>query len=127
MLDLQFEMCRLARERVSEKLRMSPAKRSSIAVVVADAQALPFVAGEFDTAFLAVMLGEVPDKDACLHEVGRVLRSGGVMGIAETRRDSDFISLSKLRALADSCGFTFSGRRGGLWQYVARFTRLSQI
>jgi hypothetical protein len=98
-----------------------------IAGLDVSAQALPFVAGEFHTAFLAAMPGEVPDKDACLHEVGQVLRSGGVMGIAETRRYSDFISLSKLRALADSSGFTFSGLHGSRWQDVVRFTRLSDL
>jgi ubiquinone/menaquinone biosynthesis C-methylase UbiE len=115
LFDLQPEMLPLARERL--------AGYTNVAYVAGDAQSLPFGGAQFDTAFLATMLGEVPDPTACLEEVHRILRPGGVMGIAETRRDSDFIGLAALRALVESRGFTFRSRDGIPWQYVACFTR----
>jgi ubiquinone/menaquinone biosynthesis C-methylase UbiE len=115
LLDLQPEMLYFARERL--------AGQANVAYVAGDATALPFVAARFDTAFLATMLGEVPDKVACLEELHRILRPGGVLGISETRRDSDFIGLKDLRALVEARGFTHLSRRGSAWQYVACFAR----
>ena len=115
LLDLQADMFQLARERL--------AGFTNVGYVAGDAQALPLGDARFDAAFLATMLGEVPDRAACLDEVHRILRPGGVMGIAETRRDSDFIGLAALRALVESRGFTFRSRWGIPWQYVACFTR----
>ena len=115
LLDLQADMFQLARERL--------AGFTNVGYVAGDAQALPLGDARFDAAFLATMLGEVPDRAACLDEVHRILRPGGVLGIAETRRDSDFIGLAALRALVESRGFTFRSRWGIPWQYVACFTR----
>jgi ubiquinone/menaquinone biosynthesis C-methylase UbiE len=113
LVDLQTEMLDHARRRLMH--------RPGISLVGADAMQLPFNAGQFDVAIVATMLGEVPDRDTCLAEVRRVLRDRGVLAVAETRRDSDFISLAQLRALVEAHGFQFAGRRGVAWQYVARF------
>ena len=80
-----------------------------------DGSALP------DSAFVATMLGEVPEPLRALAELRRVLRPGGVASFAETRRDSDFYSPSKLIRLVERCGFKFLSRRGLRWQYVANF------
>ena len=45
--------------------------------VVGDVRALPFEDGEFDCALAAWMLFHVPDVDAALAELARVLRPGG--------------------------------------------------
>lgn len=115
LLDLQPEMLQVARERLAEQ--------ENVAYVAGDAQSLPFAAAHFDAAFIATMLGEVPDTATCLEEVQRILRPGGLLAIAETRRDSDFIGLAELRALVEPRGFTFRSRWGSAWQYVACFTR----
>ena len=113
LLDLQPEMLRLARERLGG--------RANVGYVASDAQALPIASDRFDAAFLATMLGEVPDPGACLDEVRRILKPGGVLAVAETRRDSDFIGLADLRALVEPHRFAFRGRSGHAWQYVAHF------
>lgn len=83
--------------------------------------ALPFRDATFDSVFVATMLGEVPEPMRALGEVRRVLRPDGVASFAETRRDSDFLSLSKLTRLVEGCHFKFLNRRGLRWQYVANF------
>jgi ubiquinone/menaquinone biosynthesis C-methylase UbiE len=102
-----------ARGRVSQGERVGFAQ--------ADACALPISTGQFDAVFLATVLGEVPDRDACIAEIGRVLRPGGTVTIAETRRDSDFVPLTLLRELLSRHQFSFIGRRGRAWQYAASF------
>jgi ubiquinone/menaquinone biosynthesis C-methylase UbiE len=92
-----------------------------VAFAQADACALPISTGRFDAVFLATVLGEVPDRDACIAEIGRVLRPGGTVTIAETRRDSDFVPLTLLRELLSRHRFSFIGRRGWAWQYAASF------
>lgn len=113
LVDLQSEMLDVARARLADYPRVTVAQ--------ADACALPFPPGQFDAVFLATMLGEVPDRDLCMEEVRRVLRPGGTVAIAETRRDSDFIPLKSLRDLVQRHRFAFVGRRGIAWQYLARF------
>jgi ubiquinone/menaquinone biosynthesis C-methylase UbiE len=104
LCDLQPEMLAIATERT--------AAFPHVTAQAADATALPFASGSFDLALVATMLGEVPDRGACLAEVHRVLVDGGVLAVSETRRDSDFIELDELEALAAAQGFAFVDRRG---------------
>jgi ubiquinone/menaquinone biosynthesis C-methylase UbiE len=113
LVDLQPEMLVAARQRL--------ARAANVLYAAADACALPIRTGQFDAVFIALMLGEVSDKDLCIEEVRRVLRPDGLVTIVETRRDSDFIPLTSLSALLDRHGFSFVDRRGRAWQYVARF------
>jgi ubiquinone/menaquinone biosynthesis C-methylase UbiE len=112
LLDLQAEMLELARERVPERLSFR---------VQADGARLPFADASFDVVFVATVLGEIPDRGACLDEVRRIVRLDGVLAIAETRRDSDFIALPVLKSLTAERGFRFAEKRGVGWQYVALF------
>lgn len=118
LADLQAEMLSVASERV--------AGQPAVTWVQADASALPFPSESFDGVLIATMLGEVPDRGACLAEVRRVLRVDGEVTIAETRRDSDFIALDDLRELALTQRLAFVDRRGIGWQYTARFRRIAE-
>jgi ubiquinone/menaquinone biosynthesis C-methylase UbiE len=113
LVDLQAEMLSAARARLGECTNVSYAQ--------GDASALPIGSGLFDAVLLATMLGEVPDQDRCIEEVRRVLRPGGTVSIAETRRDSDFIRFVSLLALLERHQFVLVERRGMAWQYVATF------
>lgn len=113
LADLQYGMVAMAKARLLA--------RANVAVVQADATALPFRTGSFDAALVATMLGEVPDRAACGRELARSLRAGGTVTIAETRRDSDFIPFAELRALVEPCGLGLVDRHGIGWQYAARF------
>lgn len=113
IVDLQVEMVQLARSRLQS--------RPNTQFVVADAARLPFRTSSIGAAVLATVLGEVPGAEACLGEVRRVLDRDGGLAVAETRRDSDFVSLSAVNVLAQSAGFAFEQRRGTGWQYVASY------
>jgi ubiquinone/menaquinone biosynthesis C-methylase UbiE len=116
LLDLQLEMLQLAHKRL--------AGVTNAVYAQADATHLPFRSEWFDAVLVVLMLGEVPDQSACLSEIHRVLRRDGVLTIAETRRDSDFIALPALRTLVEPLGFRFIDRRGVRWEYTARFARV---
>lgn len=117
MVDLQPEML----VRGSTRTR----GHSNVVFTAADATSLPFGGSSFDVAFLAMMLGEVPDPGACLREVHRVLVPHGSLIVGETVRDSDFIRMKELLALARDAGFGCHAIRGSRWQYLARFQRSS--
>ena len=84
---------------------------------------MPFPEASFDAALLVLVLGEVPDQDRCIAEVARVLTKGGSVMFAESRRDSDFIPIGKLQALAEKHGLELSEKRGLSWEYTARFLK----
>ena len=111
VLDLQLDMVRLARDRLSD--------RSNVQFVVADAMRLPFRTGSFDNAVVATVLGEVPEPSTCIAEARRLVGADGTLVVCETRRDSDFIPFDRLSAMAATAGFVPVGRRGPRWQYVA--------
>ena len=57
-------------------------------LAAADIQALPLVSGSVDVAVAAFMLYHVPQLDRALHELSRVLRSGGMI-LAATNGPGD--------------------------------------
>jgi ubiquinone/menaquinone biosynthesis C-methylase UbiE len=114
LCDLQHGMLSAARGRT--------VAAGNVVWSVGDAMALPFADGTFDAALVATVLGEVPDRAACVAELCRVVRAGGVVTVAETRRDSDFIGRAELEALFTGAGFRLLGCRGPGWEYTARFT-----
>ena len=69
-IDLSPEMLDRARARL-------PLSGREVALVEANAQALPFDNASFDAVLLSLILSVVPDATACLREAKRVLRPGG--------------------------------------------------
>jgi ubiquinone/menaquinone biosynthesis C-methylase UbiE len=115
LFDLQEAMLELARKRLSAFV--------NIQFTQGDASALPFPDASFDAALLVLVLGEIPDRERCIAEVVRVLRPGGTPTFAESRRDSDFIPINKLKPLAENQGLLLCERRGFGWEYTARFRK----
>jgi SAM-dependent methyltransferase len=86
-----------------------------------DAQKLPYAEQTFDGGYLIGVLGEIPDGDATLREMRRVLKADGRLVVGEVILDPDFVSFSSLQARMQAAGFTFDRRIGGSMSYLARF------
>jgi ubiquinone/menaquinone biosynthesis C-methylase UbiE len=64
-------------------------EEAGVEVVEAPAEDLPFADSSFDTAVFTLVLCTVPNPDAALAEVGRVLRPGGKLLFVEHVRSED--------------------------------------
>jgi ubiquinone/menaquinone biosynthesis C-methylase UbiE len=95
----------------------------NITATQGDARALPYSDDRFDAAFLVAVLGEIPDQDAALRELARVLRPGGRLVVGESLASGDphAVVFGKLRRRAQNSGFTLERRLGGPLAYFARF------
>jgi ubiquinone/menaquinone biosynthesis C-methylase UbiE len=105
LLDLQREMLAKARRRLRR------AGAGNVDYVQADATAFPLRAGSVDRAFLVTVLGEVHDPPACVAEVARVLRPGGLLVVTELLGDPDRLTLEQVSAFASRAGLVLDGTR----------------
>ena len=87
----------------------------------ADATSLPYEDGTFDAAFLITVLGEIPDAQAALSELRRVLKSAGRLVVGEIFIDPDFPRLAWLVRRARAAGLILERRTGTPTAYFARF------
>lgn len=85
---------------------------------------LPFDDDTFDVVFMAAVIGEVPDKPACVRSLHRVLKPGGMLAFREGFPDPDRLSVGELRDLAESEDFVFQDVTGNRWYDIVRFRRL---
>ena len=86
-----------------------------------DAQRLPYRDATFDAAFVTAVLGEIPDQDAALRELTRVLKPGGRLVVGELFGDPHWVSPKNLRKRAERAGLTFARRSGTPLGYFAAF------
>lgn len=86
-----------------------------------DAQQLPYADGTFDGAYLVGVLGEIPDGDATLRELRRVLKPDGRLVVGEVAFDPDFVGFGSLEQRAVRASFAFERRVGWSLSYLARF------
>lgn len=77
-----------------------------------DARELPYADASFDAAFLVTVLGEIPDQDAALLELRRVLRPDGRLIVGELLGDPHWVAPGKLRRRAEAAGLVFEKRIG---------------
>jgi SAM-dependent methyltransferase len=116
VFDIQQEMLDAVMRRAGEQ--------SVTNIVPSQGQAderLPYPDDRFDAAYLVTVFGEIPDPDAAMQELRRVLRPGGRLAVAEVLVDPDYTSLRELRSRAEASGFRFVQRHGSPFAYVARF------
>ncbi|SPM39382.1 Ubiquinone/menaquinone biosynthesis C-methylase UbiE [Mycobacterium numidiamassiliense] len=85
------------------------------------AEGFPFPDNTFDVAFLAAVIGEVPDKHACLRSLSRIVKPGGHLVFAEAFPDPDRMNVQQLRDLAEPEGFEFVDATGNRWRDFVRF------
>jgi ubiquinone/menaquinone biosynthesis C-methylase UbiE len=115
VLDVQQEMLDHTLRRAREQ------GIDNIEPALADAQRLPFEEDSFDGAYLVTVLGEIPDQDAALRELRRVVRPDGRIVVGELFGDPHMVTHSALAARAAAAGLRVDRKLGGaLWH----FTRL---
>jgi ubiquinone/menaquinone biosynthesis C-methylase UbiE len=118
LVDVQQEMLDMARQRLEGKGIRNVEYRQ------ADAASLPAESESFDVVFLVAVLGEVPDRGACLREIHRVLRPEGLLSITEFKvSDPDFIPLPELLTSVESCGFQRCAQHGLVLHYTTSFMK----
>lgn len=88
-----------------------------------DATALPYEDESLDAAVLVTVLGEIPDQDAALRELARVLRPAGRLVTGELLIDPHYVSLRSLRERASRVGLELEERVGGALGYFARLRK----
>jgi ubiquinone/menaquinone biosynthesis C-methylase UbiE len=92
-------------------------------VVCGDASLLPFRAHSFDRILLVAVLGEVPDRAASLRECARLLDENGVLLVAETVLDADYVPARTLIREASRAGLVAVDHSGGWLSYTQRLVR----
>ena len=115
ILDLQQEMLDHTLRRARER------GLSNITPARGDARELPYADASFDAAYLVTVLGEIPDQEAALRELARVLRPGGRLVVGELFGDPHWVSPKRLHERAEAVGLAFQRRSGSALAYFARF------
>ena len=87
-------------------------------------EGFPYPDNSFDVAFLAAVIGEVPDKRACIRSLGRVLKPGGRLVFDERFPDPDRVGVQELRDLAEPENFELIEATGNRWHDVIRFRKV---
>ena len=116
VFDLQQQMLDLVARRASER------GLSNIVPHQGDATSLPYDDDSFDGAFLVTVIGEIPDQDAALRELARVVRPGGRVVFGEMALDPHVVPLGALRRRCERARLRFDRRTGGPLGFFARFT-----
>jgi ubiquinone/menaquinone biosynthesis C-methylase UbiE len=86
-------------------------------------EGFPFPDNSFDVAFLAAVIGEVPDQPSCIRSLNRVLKPGGRLVFLEMFPDPDRLSTRELRDLVEPAGFDFVETTGNRWKDIVSFRR----
>ena len=97
---------------------------TNVSSQLADAVELPYPNESVDTALMVTVFGEIPDSDAALAEVNRVLKPGGRLVIGSIAvGDPHFSTLGALRARVEHAGLHSVGSIGPPFAYFASFQK----
>jgi ubiquinone/menaquinone biosynthesis C-methylase UbiE len=100
--------------------RAAEAGLSNVVPTQGDAQSLPYEDDRFDGAYLATVLGEIPDQRAAVRELARVVRPGGRIAVGELFGDPHMVTERALRGHAEAAGLELERRLGPPWGFFAR-------
>ena len=114
IFDIQQEMLDHTMRRVAER------GLSNVVATRGDATALPYDDGSVDAVVLITVLGEIPDREAAMREIARVLRPGGRLVDGELFGDPHYTSPGALARLGEDAGLRLDARSGPAVGYFAR-------
>ena len=119
--DGTLEVFDLQREMLDHVTRRAAAAGiSNVSPTQGDARRLPYDDDRFDAAFLVTVLGEIPDQDAALRELRRVVRPGGRVVVGELFGDPHMVTFGALTRRAETAGLRVDRRVGPPIGYFAR-------
>ena len=114
LFDIQQQMLDHAMRRVAER------GLTNVIATLGDATALPHPDASVDAVVPTAVLGEIPDQDAALREIARVLRPGGRLIVGELLGDPHYTSPSALQRRGEAAGLRLESRNGRAIGYFAR-------
>jgi SAM-dependent methyltransferase len=117
VVDLQQEMLDHTMRRAGER------GLANVTPTRSDATSMPYEDGSFDAAYLVTVLGEIPDQDAAIRELARVLKPGGRLVVGELLGDPHYVRLAPMRLRATGAGLAYERRAGNALGYFARFIK----
>jgi ubiquinone/menaquinone biosynthesis C-methylase UbiE len=93
---------------------------SNLAPTEGDATQLPYEDASIDAVVLTAVLGEIPNGDAALREIARVLKPGGRLVVGELFGDPHFTTRTRLERMGGDAGLCLAERSGNWFGYFAR-------
>jgi len=115
LLDIQQEMLDHVMSRAEEH------GATNLVPTLGDATALPYEDDSMDAVVLTTVLGEIPDREAAIREIARVLRPGGRLVVGELFGDPHFTTPREIERLGEAAGLQVEERSG---PWIGSFTRL---
>ena len=79
--------------------------------------------GPFDRILLAMVLGEVRDRESAVRELYAALRPGGILSVTEVFGDPDYRRPATVRREVEVAGFRLVERHGGFPAYTLNFEK----
>ena len=73
---------------------------------------------KFDRVVLVTVLGEIPNREAALKEIGYALKPGGILSITEVIFDPHFQGIKTVQQLATNTGFQEKNIFGNRFAYT---------
>lgn len=114
IFDLQQEFLDHTMRRAAER------SVTNVTPTQGDATTLPYDEDSIDAVVLTAVLGEIPDQNAALAEIARVLRPHGRLVVGELIGDPHFTSPGALERRAGGAGLRLVERSGPAFGYFAR-------
>ena len=96
---------------------------TSVEARVGDACELDFPDESLDLAFLAAVLGEIPDPVRALREIHRVLKADGLLSITEMFPDPDYPLRRTVVRWCREAGFKLAEKGGNFFYYTLNFRK----
>jgi ubiquinone/menaquinone biosynthesis C-methylase UbiE len=117
LFDLQREMLDHVMKRAEER------GLTNLVPTQGGATDLPYDDDSMDAVVLTAVLGEIPDREAAIREIARVLRPGGRLIVGELFGDPHFTTPRTVERLGTDAGLLLEERSG---PWVGSFSRLAK-
>ena len=118
--DGRLELFDLQQEMLDHTLRAAGELAGRMGATQGDARELPYPDASFDAAYLVTVLGEIPDQEAALRELRRVVKPGGRLVVGEIAVDPHVVFPGALERRAAAAGLRLEHRDGSALGYFAR-------